>query len=38
VLYSVGPNGEDEQGRSEEDTPAGDDLAVRMPLPELRRK
>ncbi len=38
LLYSVGINGRDEQGRSVDDDPPGDDLAVRMPLPELRRK
>jgi hypothetical protein len=32
-LYSVGPNGQDDQGRSFEDDPPGDDLPVRMPLP-----
>jgi hypothetical protein len=31
LLYSVGINGKDEEG-------AGDDLAVRMPLPELKRE
>jgi hypothetical protein len=38
ILYSVGVNGQDEQGRSYDDDPPGDDLAVRMPLPELRRE
>ncbi len=33
LLYSVGPNGEDEAGRGPEDDPRGDDLSVRMPLP-----
>lgn len=33
LLYSVGPNGEDEGGRGPEDDPRGDDLTVRMPLP-----
>jgi hypothetical protein len=37
LLYSVGPNGKDEGGRSYSDTPAGDDLPVRMPLPEPRK-
>jgi hypothetical protein len=37
LLYSVGVNGEDEGGRSFDDDPAGDDLPVRMPLPELKR-
>jgi len=38
LLYSVGVNGEDDEGRSEKDDPPGDDLAVRMPLPKLPRK
>jgi hypothetical protein len=38
LLYSVGVNGQDDQGRSYDDDPPGDDLVVRMPLPELRRK
>jgi hypothetical protein len=38
LLYSVGANGKDEGGRTYDDDPAGDDLVVRMPLPELRRK
>jgi len=38
LLYSVGVNGEDEEGRTYEDDPSGDDLAVRMPLPKLPRK
>jgi len=33
LLYSVGPNGLDEQGRGMDDSPKGDDLSVRMPLP-----
>jgi hypothetical protein len=33
LLYSVGMNGRDEQGRGPEDTPPGDDLSVRMTLP-----
>jgi hypothetical protein len=37
LLYSVGANGKDEGGRGDEDDPAGDDLAVRIPLPQLRR-
>ena len=36
LLYSVGANGKDEEGRGPEDTPPGDDLSIRMPLPELR--
>jgi hypothetical protein len=38
LLYSVGINGIDEQGRSYEDDPRGDDLVVRMPLPAPRAK
>jgi hypothetical protein len=38
LLYSVGINGKDEEGRGFDDNPTGDDLSVRMPLPELKRK
>jgi hypothetical protein len=38
LLYSVGVNGRDEGGRGHEDQPPGDDLSVRMPLPELRQE
>jgi hypothetical protein len=31
VLYSVGPNGTDDNGRSFEDEPRGDDIVLRMP-------
>ena len=34
VLYSVGPNGIDDDGRTTEDEPRGDDLAIRLPIPE----
>jgi hypothetical protein len=37
LLYSVGINGIDEGGRTQEDNPPGDDLSVRLPLPDLRR-
>jgi hypothetical protein len=37
LFYSVGVNGRDEQGRGYDDEPAGDDLAVRMPLPKPRK-
>jgi hypothetical protein len=37
ILYSVGINGQDDGGRGPDDTPKGDDLAVRMPL-ELPKK
>ncbi len=32
LLYSVGPNGKDENGASFRDMPAGDDIAVRVPF------
>ncbi|HEV3236672.1 MAG TPA: hypothetical protein VGZ25_06760 [Gemmataceae bacterium] len=38
LLYSVGPNGKDDDGRSLEDEPRGDDIIVRMPVPEPRVK
>ncbi|HEX4588374.1 MAG TPA: hypothetical protein VH120_00470 [Gemmataceae bacterium] len=34
LLYSVGPNGVDDGGRSYADSPPGDDIVVRMPPPE----
>ncbi len=38
LFYSVGVNGKDDGGRWYDDDPRGDDLRVRMPLPELKRK
>jgi hypothetical protein len=38
LLYSVGVNGRDDDGRSYDDDPPGDDLPVRMPLPKLRER
>jgi hypothetical protein len=38
LLYSVGVNGKDEQGRGYNDDPRGDDLSVCMPLPKLRQR
>lgn len=38
LLYSVGVNGQDEQGRSFDDQPQGDDLTIHMPLPKLKHK
>ncbi|HEV3083944.1 MAG TPA: hypothetical protein VGY66_29445 [Gemmataceae bacterium] len=38
LLYSVGRDGIDDEGRGYDDEPQGDDLSVRMPLPEPRRK
>jgi hypothetical protein len=36
LLYSVGPNCRDDDGRNSGDNPPGDDLAIRMPLPEVK--
>jgi hypothetical protein len=33
LLYSVGPNGLDEEGRDEKSEPPGDDIVLRIPLP-----
>jgi hypothetical protein len=38
LLYSIGVNGKDEDGRRYDDVPPGDDLSVRMPQPELKKK
>jgi len=38
LLYSVGPNGIDDDGRGYDDEPRGDDLSVRMPVPEPKGK
>jgi hypothetical protein len=38
LFYSVGANGRDEDGRGPDDQPAGDDLAVRIPVPEPKPK
>ena len=38
LLYSVGANGRDDGGRWIDDDPPGDDLRVRMPLPEPKAK
>jgi hypothetical protein len=38
VFYSVGPNELDEEGRGSDDTPRGDDISVRMPVPEPKDK
>src|SRR5262249_5839513 len=38
LLYSVGVNGKDDEGRGDDDDPPGDDLAVRMPLPKPSRR
>ena len=36
LLYSIGVNGKDDEGRWYDDDPPGDDPRVRMPLPELK--
>lgn len=36
LFYSVGINGKDDGGRTRDDKPSGDDIVVRMPLPELK--
>jgi hypothetical protein len=38
LLYSVGPNGQDDGGQTWDDEPRGDDITVRVPVPEPRRK
>jgi hypothetical protein len=38
VLYSVGVNGQDDEGRTYRDNPPGDDLVIRLPLPSPKRK
>jgi hypothetical protein len=38
LLYSVGANGIDDGGLSYDDDPKGDDLAIRMPVPEPKAK
>ncbi len=37
-FYSVGDNEQDEEGRSFDDNPRGDDLVVRMPMPRKEAK
>ncbi len=36
VLYSIGPNGQDDQGRTRDDDEACDDITVRVPRPDLK--
>ncbi|HLW64825.1 MAG TPA: hypothetical protein VKS79_05850, partial [Gemmataceae bacterium] len=38
LLYSVGANGKDDGGQSFGDDPPGDDLVIRMPVPEPKSK
>jgi hypothetical protein len=38
LLYSVGYNGKDDGGHGLDDDPPGDDLVIRIPLPELPKK
>jgi hypothetical protein len=33
LLYSVGPNGVDDDGRGHDDQPRGDDISIRIPVP-----
>src|SRR5262249_30330644 len=37
LFYSVGPNGKDDGGHWYDDDPPGDDLRVKMPLPEIKK-
>jgi len=38
ILYSVGLNGKDDSGHGPDDDPAGDDIVIRMPLPEIKQQ
>jgi hypothetical protein len=38
LLYSLGPDGKDDDGRGPKDEPKGDDIAIRMPLPKPIKK
>lgn len=38
LLYSVGPNGRDDKGSGVNDDPRGDDLPVRLPIPERSKQ
>jgi hypothetical protein len=38
LLYSIGPNGGDDDGRGRDDEPRGDDLAIRIPVPPPSKK
>lgn len=38
LLYSLGPDGKDDEGRGLRDTPKGDDIAIRMPVAKLVKK
>jgi hypothetical protein len=37
LLYSVGVNGVDEDGRGPDDEPRGDDISIRIPVPEPQK-
>ena len=37
LLYSVGVNGIDEEGRGPDDEPRGDDISIRIPVPEPQK-
>jgi len=38
LLYSVGVNGKDDDGRGQDDDPSGDDVSIQIPLPELPKR
>jgi len=38
LLYSLGPNGKDDDGRGPGDNPKGDDVAIRIPVPKPKNK
>jgi len=38
LLYSFGPNGQDDEGRWYDDDPPGDDPRIRLPLPKVPKK
>jgi hypothetical protein len=38
LLYSLGPDGKDDEGRGNDDDPKGDDIAIRIPVPKPVKK
>ena len=38
LVYSIGPNGKDDEGRWYDDDPMGDDPRVKMPQPPLKKQ